>query len=427
MKRLSAIVLLLLVIFSACQKNKHEIGKGAIDQDQLLNGITTDTFDLITYTINEDSAITDNMANVLLGSYIDPKFGEVTASFYTEFRLKSINPNFGDIGTIVYDSCVLALQYVGYYGDLNPQTFEVYELSDSLSMDSIYYDFSTKPIKPGNLIAAGTGTMTPKPLSNAVVDGDTLAPQLRLHLDTVFAKHIIQESANGNGTFSSNVNFQNFFKGFRINVNNPSQTIGQGAILYFNINNNAASKLTIYYTQSGVKKSYDIVMNSQASDFVHLETDHAGTPLEMVLQDSTKGQTTFYAQAFRQRAVVKIPGLDNLPKNLVVHRAELTLPVQFQNGYRYKPGSAVSVATRLKASDTQLANLNVIGAYVDSKKHYAIDLRTYAQALIADHIDNTGVVVSPVYFRNSAERIVFNGPNTINKYKPKLVLTYTTY
>ena len=427
MRSFSSILLGLLIFFVSCQKNKHEIGKPAIDQDQLLNGITTDTFDLITYTIDEDSAITDNMANVLLGCYIDPKFGKVSASFYTEFRLKSLTPNFGDLGTIVYDSCVLALQYVGYYGDVSPQNFEVYELNDSLSMDSVYYDFSSKPMKPGNLVPNGMGTITPRPLSNAVVGGDTLAPQLRIPIDTNFAKNLIQESASGNGTFTSNVQFQQFFKGFKVQVNNPSQTIGKGAIFYFNINNNAASKLTIYYSQGGVKKSYDIVMNSYCSDFVHMETDHSGTPLEMVLQDSTKGQSTFYAQAFRQRAVIKIPGLDNLPKNVVIHRADLTLPVQFQNGYRYKPGSAVSVAARLKASDTQLANLNVVGAFVDSKKHFTIDLRTYTQALIADKIDNTGVVVSPVFFRNSAERIVFNGPNTINKKKPQLILTYTTY
>lgn len=427
MRRLSSILLGLLIFVVSCQKNKHEIGKPAIDQDQLLNGITTDTFDLITYTIDEDSAITDNMANVLLGSYVDPKFGKVSAEFYTEFRLKSLNPIFGDVGTIVYDSCVLALQYVGYYGDLSAQNFEVYELNDSLSMDTVYYDFSTKPVKPGNLVVNGMGTITPKPLTNTVVNGDTLAPQLRIPLDTNFAKSIIQESTSGNGTFASNVNFQTFFKGFKVKVNNPSQVIGKGGIFYFNINNNAASKLTIYYTQNGVKKSYDIVMNSLAADFVHIDTDQSGTPLEMVLQDSTKGQSTFYAQAFRQRAVIKIPGLDNLPKNVVVHRADLTLPVQFQNGYRYKPGSAVSVAARLKASDTRLSNLNVVGAFVDSKKHFAIDLRTYAQAIIADNIDNTGVVVSPVFFRNSAERIVFNGPNTINKMKPKLILTYTTY
>lgn len=427
MKRLSSFAILCLVLLISCNKNKHEIGKPAIDQDLLLNGITTDTFDLITYTISEDSAITDNAPNVLLGSYIDPKFGKVDASFYTEFRLKSLNPNFGDIGTIVVDSCVLALQYVGYYGDLSSQTFEVYELSDSLSMDSVYYDFTTKPTKPGNLVPAGQGLITPKPLSNTVVDGDTLAPQLRIPIDTNFAKSLLQESTSGNGTFASNSHFQNFFKGFKLNVNNPGQTIGQGGIFYFNINNNAASKLTIYYTQNGVKKSFDMVMNSYCSDFVHIETDNTGTPLEMVLQDSTKGLTIFYAQAFRQRAVIKIPGLNALPKNVIVHRADLSLPVQFQNGYRYKPGSTVSVAARLKQSDVKLTSLSVLGSFVDSKKEFSIDLRNYAQAIIANNIDNTGVVVSPVYFRNSAERIVFNGPNTTNKKKPKLILTYTTY
>jgi hypothetical protein len=42
-------------------------------------------------------------------------------------------------------------------------------------------------------------------------------------------------------------------------------------------------------------------------------------------------------------------------------------------------------------------------------------------------LENTGIVVSPLFFRNSAERIVFNGVETNNKKKPKLVVTYTTY
>jgi len=32
-----------------------------------------------------------------------------------------------------------------------------------------------------------------------------------------------------------------------------------------------------------------------------------------------------------------------------------------------------------------------------------------------------------LFFRNSAERIVFNGVETTNKKSPKLVVTYTTY
>ena len=130
--KIFSILLLVLFFAAACTKNENNLGKDIIDPNALLNGITTDTFELYTYSIIEDSTETKNASNVLLGSYIDPKFGKVAASIYTELRLPGLSPNFGDPSLIVVDSFVLALEYVGYYGDLTPQTFEVFELSDSI-------------------------------------------------------------------------------------------------------------------------------------------------------------------------------------------------------------------------------------------------------------------------------------------------------
>jgi hypothetical protein len=113
MKTLSALLLLLL-FSTACTKNDKGLGQEIIDPNALLNGITTDTFELYTYSIVEDSTETKNASNVLLGSYQDPKFGKVEAAVYTEFRLPGLNPNFGDPTQIVIDSFVLALEYVGY-------------------------------------------------------------------------------------------------------------------------------------------------------------------------------------------------------------------------------------------------------------------------------------------------------------------------
>ena len=76
MKSVSALLLLLLVA-TACNKKDTGLGKEIIDPNALLNGITTDTFELYTYSILEDSTETKNASNVLLGSYIDPKFGKV--------------------------------------------------------------------------------------------------------------------------------------------------------------------------------------------------------------------------------------------------------------------------------------------------------------------------------------------------------------
>lgn len=416
--------LLTLFVSVSCTKNK-KLGKDVIDENSYLNGITTDTFQLETYTIAEDSVVTSKPSNVVLGSYVDPKFGRVEASFYSQVRLASLNPNFGT-ESIKIDSFVLALKYAGYYGDLSEQTFGVYELNEKMYIDSSYYSFSEVATKSTNLIPAGKRTHVPKPTTNVVINGDTLLPQLRLHLDTNFARNIITEATNGSATFLSIDAFQAFFKGIFVRVENPTQSSGQGAIFYFDINN-SASKLTVYFTQGGTQKTFDMVINSNCAEFSHVDIDNAGTPIAAILQDSTKGSKEFYAQAFKHRAIVRIKHIDQLPKNIVIHRADLTLPVQFQNGNRFKPGTGVSAATKLKFSDSKFTSLGVLGEFDDNKKHFSINLRTYVQALVKDQVVNYGVVVSPRYFINSSERIIFNGKETTNKNKPKLVLTYTTY
>jgi len=417
-------VLVSAFLFS-CTKNRT-LGKDVIDSESYLNGITVDTFDLITYTIEEDSSITDNASNVVLGSYVDPKFGEFDASFYSQVRLGGLDPDFGDPTSVKIDSFVLALKYVGYYGDLSPQTFEVYELDDTLNLSSTYYSFTTKNAKSTNWVPFGKGTITPKPLTKTVIGVDTVDAQLRIPLDTNIARNFITEATNGSSTFATNENFLNYFKGIKVKTNNPAQSTGQGAIFYFNITD-AASKMTIYFTQGGAQKTFDFVINSDCADFTNVQVSNAGKPIDLILQDSTKGLTEFYAQAFKHRAIVKIKDIENLPKNLVIHRADLTLPVQYQTGYRFKPGSSVSVATKLKSTDVNYTSLGILGEFNESKKLFSLNLRTYVQALVNKEIENNGVVVSPRFFINSSERIIFNGKNTTNKTKPKLILTYTIY
>lgn len=409
----------------SCTKNKT-LGKDVIDPSSYLNGVTVDTFDLITYTIAEDSSITDNASNVVLGSYIDPKFGEFDASFYSQVRLGGLSPDFGDPSSIKIDSFVLALKYVGYYGDLSAQTFEVYELDDTLNLNSTYYSFTTKNVKNTNWVPSGKGTISPKPLTKTVIGDDTVDAQLRIPLDTNIARNFIEEATSGSSTFTSNDDFLNYFKGIKVKTNNLSQSTGQGAIFYFNITD-AASKMTIYFTQGNAQKTFDFVINSDCADFTNVQISNSGKPIDLVLQDSTKGLTEFYAQAFKHRAIVKIKNIENLPKNLVIHRADLTLPVQYQSGYRYKPGSSVSIATKLKSTDINYTSLGILGEFNEAKKYFSINLRTYVQALVNKEIENNGVVVSPRFFINSSERIIFNGKNTTNKTKPKLILTYTTY
>ena len=420
-------LLILFVILSlvSCRKKDSTVGLEEINSSQYLNGIT-DTFAIISYTELEDSTITDNPANVVLGSYVDPEFGLMNASFYTQWRIATVNPDFGDPTTIVLDSFVLSLDYAGYYGDLGAQTFEVYELDEDLYLDSTYYMFTTKSTKPNNLVASNMGTITPNPNNPSIVGTDTVNAQLRIPLDTNFARQFINEAVSGSTTFASNEDFLTFFKGIKVQVNNPMQSQGQGAILYFDLSD-AASKATIYFTQDSIPKTYEFIINSSCADFNQVSFNSDLYPVNEVVSDSTKGMNEFFAQAFRHRAVVYIPELDSLPDNIIVHRADLTLPIQYQTGYRFKPGAYLSVATKLKSSDSLLTALSSLGEYVDSKKHFIIDLKSYSQSVQNGDIENTGVYLSPRFFINSAERVVFNGMNTSNKKKPQFIVTYTKF
>lgn len=425
MRGYSLFLFIFIALFS-CKKKEQTLGKELLDSSNYLNGITTDTFALVPSIFWEDSVITDNVANVVLGSYVDPKFGDFDASFYTQVRLAGVNPNFGNPATIAVDSMVVALEYAGYYGDLTAQKFEVFELSEALNNDSTYYAFDSKTYANTSLVTPGKEWITPNPLSNTVLGGDSLQAQLRISLDTNLARQWITEATSGSSTFASNENFQSYFKGLYIRTNNPTQSTGQGGVFYFNLNDPAA-KITIYYKQEGATKSYDLLMNSTCADFSHVEINNTGYASELVMNNPSQAMQEFYAQAFGIRAKLVVPGLSQFTKKHLIHRAELTLPIQYQTGYKYKPGLNVSFATKKTANSQGYINTGTLGVYTESKKAFIADLKSYIQAVVNQDIENTGLIISPRFFVNSSERIVFNGPTTINKESPKLLITYTTF
>ena len=190
------------------------------------------------------------------------------------------------------------------------------------------------------------------------------------------ARSLIVEAASANGTFSSNEAFLDFFKGLHIKTNNNSQLPNEGAALYLDIND-PSSKATIYFKQNGEATSYDLLMNSDCADYNHEELDASNTSMDEV--------------------------------------------------YKYQPGNNLSDATRIESSSTQLANIGVIGVYNSLDKNFNINIRDYVQSIVNKELTLTELVVSPLFFINSAERIIFNGSNTINKMKPKLTITYTSY
>ena len=430
---LSATFLLSIFLIVSCKKKENIIGQNTIDQNEIMASGGIDTFSLRTFSYmpSPDSIITDNPAFGVLGSYIDPVFGEFNSEIYTQFRLSGLDPDFGNLSVVTVDSFVLALEYIGAYGEAGFQTVEVYEITEDMhdpnDVDSVYYASSTLSTDPIDLVRTGYSSVEMDRYKMSVVGGDTLnSPQLRIHLDPAFAEQMMLDAALGSD-FVDNESFLSYFKGLHIKTNN-SQVSGEGGVFYFNLND-PASKLTIYYTQHGQPKEFDFLINSSCADFNHVEVDKdlSGIAVQTVLNDTVSGQNQYYAQSFGPRAVVQIPGLSDIPNNAVIHKAVLELPVDYHSSTLYTPGSEISVATILEEGATQLFSVNTIGSYSDFRKSFEIDIRTYVQAIVNDELENTQLVFSPTLYNTSAERIIFNGAQSTNKAQPKFYILYTEF
>jgi Domain of unknown function (DUF4270) len=432
---LSATFLLAVFLIVACRKKDTLVGSSGIDVNGLLAAGAVDTFTLETYSVLDDSINTKNPLLNVLGEMNDPVFGKMKNSFYTQLRLEAANPDFGDTNDIVMDSMVLAMQFSNYTGKLTPQTFEVYEVNEDIESDTAvkYYEFSSLSVKPTNLVAAGQGTITPEPIADAIIDTISVQPQLRIQLDTNFAKRLIGEAESGGTNFTSNDNFLNYFKGLYIKTNNAPQAVGTGGIFAFNMLSNA-SKVTMYFRRwelvnnvnTLVKKQFDMVINGSSTNFNRVERDITGSKVEQALNNPSNGLVSFYTQVFGLRAAVKIPGLSNLPKTAIIHKAVLYLPIEYQTGSVYSPGSTVLMFEKL----TEGGNTAVrwyTPTVSDFTKSVTQDIGTFAQQIVSGLKENKPIYISPSRISTSGDRVIFNGPNTTNKEKPKLYIIYTEF
>jgi len=419
----SACFLLTALLSVSCKKNASSFGSDALSPEELLASGGVDTFNLVTYCQKEDSFPTDNQLNAVLGSMHDPKMGIVNAAFYTQFMYDgAITHNSGE--TVLMDSVVLSLRYSGSYGKMTPQTFQAFEVTEDLYVDSTYYKFSQTATSATDLVLPSSAVQTPNVYEEVVVGGDTLEPQLRLRLDNTWGTAIMNEAINGtNNTFESIEAFQSYFKGLKVRVQETAPAAGSGGLLYFDLTN-SDSKITFYYHLQGDTTAYNyaLIMNDDCADYNQVDVNNLNYPVADVLANQSSGQSQFYAQAFNTRAVVEFPSVDDIPKNSVIHAALLELPYAYQNGNQYYPSVKISIIFESKQGTA------LIGAIVDNEnKRYVVDVRDYVQEIVNGDVANGKLLITPTYFTATGERIIFNGAGTSYKTKPKLIVKYTTF
>ena len=256
--------LTLAVGVMACTKEPDRIGTNVIPpSDRLPFGIDT-TIVLEAFSVREDSVRTDETSQNVLGSYWDPVFGITTASIYTQLRLPFTGHSFGD--NPVIDSAVLTLALKGGYGDSTSiQTIKVFELSDTLSYEAVYYSNQTVAYYPTELISK---TFIARPYDSVMVDTVKTAPHIRLRLDQAAPGFINKILTASTDQLSQNESFLNHIKGIYITAEIPSGP-GKGTLMYINLES-ALSELALYYhNNESDSLAFNLVINSSSARFNH--------------------------------------------------------------------------------------------------------------------------------------------------------------
>lgn len=424
---------------AGCKKEKDGLGDGVLPGDALLGINRIDTVTLRANTQLDDSIRADGLGSVILGAYNDPELGITRAGFYTQVRLSTNNVDFApESGALVVDSVVLALVYTGgQYGFDFPQEYEVYELSDRLYTDSIYFSNRTLATKAQNLVLPESSIQRPDTENNVILypDGDSIVspPQLRLKLDHEIAERIFDASDTDSLTTAL---FPDFIKGFFVTVSDQFIPSGNGGIHYLNLEN-AASKVTIYYhnDQNGEPQNYDLNINANSAYFSKPTHDYSFANPDLNAQlngDESSGQQTIFIQAAAGLKVkVSLPFLDQINNDtMAINKAELIIPYE-ENSIFPPPGRLFAIGRDTEGVAFLLPDFNEgdahFGGFLNvANQEYRINISRWVQQVVSGSRELGTIELVSAQAGTSANRAIIFGPEHSER-KMRLVLDYTKF
>lgn len=446
------------MLWISCEKPEETLGEELQPNEDLLNTFNSDTSSILAYTLAEDSLRTDALNPALVGAYQDPIFGTHQASHITEVRLSTELPQFIPdsltLADVTVDSLVLALHYrpleyaglpVFQYAGSGSQYFEVFEVLDSLELNTPYYDRSTVQVSTEDLVLPGHNIQQPIFDQDAVVGGDTIEPQLRIQLKHSLANRILEASADSALTSAA---FVSLLKGLKISVDPTKSFLSQTGITYFEtFDGIAGSTLSMYYSLAGdtAQLSYDFEIRASTAKFNQFTHDYerASPSLQsqVIAGDRAPGLQDLYVQAMGGTKVrIAFPHILDFKElgNVAVNKAELIVPARLNRldlSKGYFPPNALFLfglneEERIFLLSDQLDNA-IDGNYNEEEGYYRFLITRHIQQVLSGQRDNVTLEMVTSSAGFSANRVVLNGPEYPSAEAPennmRLILTYTKY
>lgn len=423
--------------FASCKKSPETIGNNLISDNNYIGVYYTDTTEIVCHSYF-DSIATSNAASALLGAMKDPIFGTTEAGFYTQFRPSVAGQSFGN--NPVLDSLVLQLCISGYYGDTTMmQTVHAFVLSDSLSMDTTYYNYST--VASENIDLANSHHFYPHPKTKVHIIGtDTVTqPIIRVPLSQELGNYLMTLDTMA---YSRPDLFKQHFKGLYL-ICDP--VCMDGAISYISLTNNTYSLLQLYYHNAATPEKpmrYNFYVTSSDAYFNHFDHDYTQGSSEFVSQlidgQDALGQEAVYLQTMGGvRTWLKFPNLDHWTDSLencylVVNEAKLIVPVStlmtdsvFKAPSNYILLGFNADSTNYLLPDYYEGTAYFGGTYNSSTQSITFRITEYMQQVILKKKENIGLCLGINGAAYNASRLIVNGPESNEMEKMRFEVTYS--
>tara|TARA_B110000285_G_scaffold212889_1_gene256786 strand:- start:1137 stop:2459 length:1323 start_codon:yes stop_codon:yes gene_type:complete len=415
-----------------CNRPETEVGLDYAEDD-LLGLSQTDTLTLRCRTVREDSLQSDNLSTAVLGRMYHPDFGWHTAGFVTQFRLSAPDIDFGSNPQV--DSVYLSLRYTGdAYGQLSPQTIDVYALEDSLEYDSTYYSNHVFAHSIENLADPGFQPIPLNPNQTLYFGNDTVNPEARIYLQDAFGQLLLDA---GEEVYDSNASWNSFFRGLRITPNTLMG--GQGAVGIDLIS--GLSYMRLHYHNDSDTTFYDYIINplsARSNQFSH-EWQGAFQALSEPLITEVNQPLLGVFSGAGLKTQITFPHLSSwkeaIGSNSAIHKAELWLPVEpGQNDAHYPLPRQLFVLTEdalgeaISTPDQSSIGLNINGNFDSEEQAYRFNISQTLQRMLNGDSDSDVLNVVSSRAGISFQGIAIAGPTNPSDSLPRnarLVVTWS--
>jgi hypothetical protein len=438
--RLKLVFLMLFIatVFS-CKKTTY-IGIDVLPHSDDVGAIFTDTFRLITNTIQEDSVLTSSTLNDICGFIYDPVFGKSYAAIYTQLLLTTNDVNFGDPDTLYIDSVVLTLSYAGSYGYKNvPQTFNVYRVTQDMGPKPTngYYSNQSFTVDPEPI--GRKELFVPNLTDSVIAFGGLFPPHMRIRLSDRFGQELLEQSGTAN--LSNDTLFKQYLKGICIAPDTVA-TPFSASMLYFNLTSLVSGLHLYWHTPLRDSGTYDFPIGSNEIRMEYFNHNYANSTIASHLQiPSSQNDSVVFAQgAGGLKVRIMIPGLDTL-KNVVINKAEIVMtqiidPERTDSIFSTPP-QIVCVTADSTGKDLVIPDAlqffpspgggKITKVTLDRQTYaqYTFSVATQLQEIVNGTTTDRGLFLIIYRRGETPDRIMAGGNNRSDNLKMKLNLVYT--